>query len=77
MPTFTPRRRHSAIAKAPLAKAAERVKGFLTVELNMGQMREDVELAIRCSKPIAMCNRVGGMIPSVDEVVAAIEKEAK
>ena len=63
--------------KEPLAKAAARVKSFLTVELNMGQMREDVELAIRCSKPVAMCNRVGGMIPSTDEVVAAIEKEAK
>ena len=63
--------------KAPLAKAAEKVKCFITVELNMGQMREDVELAVRCSKPVAMCNRVGGMIPSTDEVVAAIEKEAK
>ena len=63
--------------KAPLAKAAAKVKGFLTVELNMGQMSEDVALAIRCSRPVAMCNRVGGMIPSVDEVVAAIEKEAK
>ena len=63
--------------KAPLAKAAAKVKSFLTVELNMGQMKEDVELAIRCSKPISMCNRVGGMIPSADEVLAAIEKEAK
>ena len=63
--------------KAAFAKAAQKVKSFLTVELNMGQMKEDVELAIRCSKPIAMCNRVGGMIPSTDEVLAAIEKEAK
>ena len=63
--------------KAPLAKAAEKVKGFLTVELNMGQMNEDVKLAIGCTKPVGMCNRVGGMIPSVDEVVAAIRKEAK
>ena len=63
--------------KAPLAKAAEKVKGFLTVELNMGQMNEDVKLAINCSKKVAMCNRVGGMIPSADEVLAAIRKEAK
>ena len=63
--------------KVPLAKAAEKVKCFITVELNMGQMSEDVELAVRCSKPVAMCSRVGGMIPSTDEVVAAIEKEAK
>ena len=60
--------------KAPLLKAAEKVKTFLTVELNMGQMSEDVKLAIECRKPVAMCNRVGGMIPSTDEVVEAIEK---
>ena len=63
--------------KEPLAKAAKKVKSFLTVELNMGQMNEDVKLAINCSKPVNMCNRVGGMIPSTDEVIAAIEKEAK
>ena len=63
--------------KEALAKAAAKVKSFLTVELNMGQMREDVLLATGCTRPVAMCNRVGGMIPSTDEVVAAIEKEAK
>ena len=63
--------------KEPLAKAAAKVKSFLTVELNMGQMSEDVALATKCTKPIAKCNRVGGMIPSTDEVVAAIEKLAK
>ena len=63
--------------KEPIAKAASKVKSFLTVELNMGQMNEDVKLAIGCSKPVAMCNRVGGMIPSADEVLAAIRKEAK
>ena len=61
----------------PLAKAAAKVKSFLAVELNMGQMSEDVSLAIKCTKPVAKCNRVGGMIPSTDEVIAAIEKEAK
>ena len=63
--------------KAPLQKAAEKVKAFLSVELNMGQMAEDVALVTKSAKPIAMCNRVGGMIPSTDEVVAAIEKLAK
>ena len=63
--------------KEPLAKAAAKVKSFLTVELNMGQMNEDVKLAINCSKPVNMCNRVGGMIPSADEVLSAIRKEAK
>ena len=60
--------------KKPLLAAAEKVKSFLCVELNMGQMKEDVELAIRCKKPVDLCCRVGGMIPSPDEVLAAIVK---
>ena len=63
--------------KEPLAKAAKKVKSFLTVELNMGQMNEDVKLAIKCSKPVDMCNRVGGMIPSTDEVANAIVRASE
>ena len=63
--------------KKILAETAAKVKAFLTVELNMGQMKEDVELAIRSSKPIGTCNRVGGMIPSAEEVTTAIESLAK
>jgi len=62
--------------KKPLLAAADKVKAFLCVELSMGQMREDVELAVKCKKPVHLCNRVGGMIPSPDEVLAAIEKIA-
>ena len=60
--------------KKPLLAAADKVKSFLCVELNMGQMKEDVELAIRCKKPVDLCCRVGGMIPSPDEVLAKIIK---
>lgn len=60
--------------KAALQKAAEQVKRFLCVELNMGQMKEDVELAIRCKKPVDLCSRVGGMIPSAEEVLSYIQK---
>ena len=62
--------------KAPLAKAADHVKAFLSVELSMGQMIEDIELAIRCRRPVTLCNRTGGMIPTPEEVLAAIEKAA-
>ncbi len=58
----------------PLQAAAEKVKSFLCVELNMGQMKEDVELAIRCRKPVNLCYRVGGMIQTPDEVLEAIKK---
>jgi len=58
--------------KAAFAEAAKQVKAFLSVELSMGQMIEDVELAIRCARPVLLCNRAGGMIPSPDEVYAKI-----
>ena len=58
--------------KKPLLAAADKVKKFISVELSMGQMVEDIELAIRCKKPVELCNRVGGMIPSPEEVLAKI-----
>ena len=62
--------------KKPLAAAADKVKGFVSVELSMGQMIEDVKLATECKKPVVLCNRAGGMIPSPEEVLASIEKMA-
>lgn len=61
----------------PLLAAADRVKGFVCVELSMGQMRQDVELAVRCKRPVALCSRVGGMIPTPDEVLASIKTMAE
>lgn len=62
---------------APFAKAAERARHFISVELSMGQMIEDVRLATGCKVPVSLCNRVGGMIPSPDQVLAAIREAAK
>ena len=63
--------------KAALAKAADQVKAFISVELSMGQMIEDVRLATECRKPVTLCNRAGGMIPSPDQVLEAIKNAAK
>ena len=63
--------------KAPLAAAAEQVKGFISVELSMGQMIEDVKLATDCRKPVVLCNRAGGMIPTPEQVLSAIRDMAK
>ena len=60
-----------------LAAAAEKVNGFISVELSMGQMIEDVRLATGCKKPVSLCNRCGGMIPSPDEVLDSIRKAQK
>ena len=63
--------------KKALAAAADKVKGFISVELNMGQMIEDIRLATGCKKPVGLCNRCGGMIPSPDEVLESIRKAQK
>lgn len=63
--------------KAPFKKAAQSVKQFISVELSMGQMIEDVRLATECRVPVTLCNRVGGMIPSPEMVLEAIKEAAK
>ena len=62
--------------KAPFTEAADRVSAFISVELSMGQMIEDVELATRCKRPVYLCNRTGGMIPSPEQVLAKIKEIA-
>ena len=63
--------------KKALSEAADQVKSFLSVELSMGQMVEDIQLATGCRRPVSLCNRVGGMIPSPDQVLESIRKAAK
>ena len=60
--------------KKELEALSHRAKGFLSVELSMGQMIEDVRLSVRDKKPVRLVNRAGGMIPGPDEVLAAIVK---
>ena len=62
--------------KKPVAEAAKKVKAFVSVELSMGQMIEDIKLATECSKPVDLCYRVGGMIPSPEQVLDSIKKAA-
>ena len=63
--------------KAAFAKAADQVKAFISVELSMGQMIEDVKLATSCKKPVYLCNRAGGMIPAPEQVLASIKEAAE
>ena len=57
-------------------QAAEHCKGFVSVELSMGQMIEDIKLASDCARPVELCNRAGGMIPSPEQVLASIKNIA-
>ena len=56
-----------------LAELSSKVRGVLTVEMNAGQMLEDVRLAVEGRCPVHFKGRMGGMIPSPEEVLEAIE----
>ena len=60
--------------KAILANLADRVDRFLVVELNMGQMVDDVKIAINCKKPVDFFGRTGGMLPTPEDVLKQIQK---
>ncbi|MCB2206635.1 3-methyl-2-oxobutanoate dehydrogenase subunit VorB [bacterium] len=56
-----------------VSRAADHVKGFLSLELNAGQMVEDVRLAVNGRCPVGHYGRMGGIIPSPEEVVDVIK----
>ncbi len=58
-----------------IAEKATRVKGILCVELNAGQMIEDVKLAVNGRVPTKHFGRLGGVVPDPDEVVAALKEK--
>lgn len=60
---------------AAINEAAKGKKGVLVAELNAGQMIEDVKLAVNCSLPVEHFGRLGGIVPSPDEVLAAIKEK--
>ena len=62
--------------KAYQALDANKVKKILCVEMSMGQMIEDVKLAVDCKIPVDFYGRTGGMVPTPAEVLAEIEKIA-
>lgn len=57
-----------------IAKAAKTAKAFLTVEMSMGQMVEDVKLAVNGEKPVYFYGRTGGMVPTPAAIVDEIRK---
>jgi 2-oxoglutarate/2-oxoacid ferredoxin oxidoreductase subunit alpha len=52
----------------------KKVKGMLVVEMNTGQMLDDVLLATHGSVPVEFYGRTGGVIPFPDEVVSAVQR---
>ncbi len=60
-----------------IAKHLSHVDALLTVEMNSGQMVEDVRLAASGKKPVYFRGRMGGMIPTPDDIVLEIESIAE
>jgi 2-oxoglutarate ferredoxin oxidoreductase subunit alpha len=56
-----------------IRELASKVMGMLVVEMNAGQMIEDVRLSVEGRVPVRFHGRMGGIIPSPDEVVHALE----
>jgi 2-oxoglutarate ferredoxin oxidoreductase subunit alpha len=56
-----------------LSQLADDARGFLVVEMNAGQMLEDVRLAVGGQAPVRFLGRMGGTVPMTDEILAEIE----
>jgi 2-oxoglutarate ferredoxin oxidoreductase subunit alpha len=57
-----------------IKKHMDHARAFLSVEMNMGQMVEDVKLAVECKKPVYFFGRTGGIVPTPKEVLGEIVK---
>lgn len=58
-----------------ISKLAGKVKGILNVEMNAGQMIDDVRLAVNGRIPVEHFGRLGGIVPAPDEVFAALKEK--
>ena len=58
-----------------IAEYATKVKGFLSVEFNAGQMVNDIRLAVNGKTKVEYFGRMGGIVPTPDEVEAAFEQK--
>ena len=56
------------------AKAADKVKAFLGFEMSMGQMVEDVRLAVAGKKPVYFHGTLGGFVPTPAEMLEELLK---
>jgi 2-oxoglutarate ferredoxin oxidoreductase subunit alpha len=57
-----------------LKKHIDSTKIFLTVEMSMGQMVEDIRYAVEGKRPVKFWGRTGGVVPTVEEIVALVKE---
>lgn len=61
---------------AALEELSRRVQGFLVVEMNTGQMLNDVLLGVKGRVPVEFYGRPGGVVPFADDILAEIQRMA-
>jgi len=64
----------SPFPAAAIEQLIARVQGFLVVEMNTGQMLEDVRLAVQGRAPVEFYGRLGGVVPFPGEIMSEIER---
>ncbi len=64
------------LATAELRALAGRNVTFISVEMSNGQLRDDVRLAIDCSRPVELVSRYGGNLVTLDEIMAKVREVA-
>ena len=62
--------------KLHFERLAKRARVFVVVEMSNGQMLEDVRLAVNGARPVEFFNRMGGNVPSHQEVMAVVRRLA-
>ena len=55
-------------------KINSKCKGILTIEMNAGQMLDDVKIAVEGKFPVYFYGRTGGMVPTPNEMVDQVKK---
>jgi 2-oxoglutarate ferredoxin oxidoreductase subunit alpha len=58
-----------------IAEAAHGKRGVLVVEINAGQMIQDVRLSVNGEEPVEHFGRLGGIVPEPEEIVKAIKEK--
>ncbi|HEX8924669.1 MAG TPA: 3-methyl-2-oxobutanoate dehydrogenase subunit VorB, partial [Terriglobales bacterium] len=59
-----------------LAETAKKCSSVTVVEMSTGQMVEDVKLAVSGAKPVDFYSRVGGNVPTAEEILAHVRQHA-
>lgn len=63
--------------EAVVEEISRRMEGILVVEMNAGQMLEDIRLATKGRTPLEFYGRMGGVVPLPDEILDEIRRMAK